>query len=280
MFFCHIHFQCTRNFTLQGLLNRFPGLLSLTIHAANYWLSARFKFAETILCSPPHYKSVTDHCITLLIRLNLSANFHKGSKTSHANGTPRKSGCKPSPSKKRRNRQASRCRNASLKPNHHNPWPRDPGSVPQLVDDILHDRVSRRAVAALFFFSWKAFAAAAILYIFAINLGIGMGYHRLLTHRGYTTPKWIEYFLAICGTLSLEGGPIFWVATHRIHHQITDRPGDPHTPHDGGWWSHMGWVMNGAGLHSQTDDSVPATRLIWRRIASCSRLANITGFPW
>jgi fatty-acid desaturase len=108
------------------------------------------------------------------------------------------------------------------------------------------------AVAALFFFSWKAFAAAVVLYVFAINMGIGMGYHRLLTHRGYTTPKWVEYFLAICGTLSLEGGPIFWVATHRIHHQITDRPGDPHTPHDGGWWSHMGWVLSGPGLHSQT----------------------------
>jgi fatty-acid desaturase len=108
------------------------------------------------------------------------------------------------------------------------------------------------AVAALFFFSWKALAVSAVLYVFAINMGIGMGYHRLLTHRGYTTPKWIEYFLAICGTLSLEGGPMFWVATHRIHHQITDRPGDPHTPHDGGWWSHMGWIMSGPGLHSQT----------------------------
>ena len=108
------------------------------------------------------------------------------------------------------------------------------------------------AVAALFFFSWKAVAVAAMLYVFAINMGIGMGYHRLLTHRGYTTPKWVEYFLAICGTLSLEGGPMFWVATHRIHHQITDRPGDPHTPHDGGWWSHMGWMMSGAGLHSET----------------------------
>jgi fatty-acid desaturase len=108
------------------------------------------------------------------------------------------------------------------------------------------------AVAALFMFTWKAFLSAIVLWGFAVNMGIGMGYHRLLTHRGYRTPKWVEYFLAICGTLSLEGGPIFWVATHRVHHQLTDRPGDPHTPHDGGWWAHAGWILSGDALHHET----------------------------
>ncbi len=108
------------------------------------------------------------------------------------------------------------------------------------------------AVAALFCFSWKALVVSAVLYIFAINMGIGMGYHRLHTHRGYSTHKWIEYALAVCGTLSLEGGPIFWVATHRVHHQLSDHPGDPHTPHDGTWWAHAGWIMSGEALHSET----------------------------
>jgi stearoyl-CoA desaturase (delta-9 desaturase) len=80
-------------------------------------------------------------------------------------------------------------------------------------------------------------------------LGIGMSYHRLLTHRGYKTYKWVEYFLTICGTLALEGGPIFWVATHRIHHQKSDHEGDPHTPREGTWWAHMGWILSGKGLH-------------------------------
>ena len=108
------------------------------------------------------------------------------------------------------------------------------------------------AVAALFLFSWKALAVAAVVYIFAINMGIGMGYHRLLTHRGYKTPKWVEYFLATCGTLALEGGPIFWVATHRVHHQHSDKPGDPHTPNEGGWWAHVGWILTGEALHHET----------------------------
>jgi fatty-acid desaturase len=108
------------------------------------------------------------------------------------------------------------------------------------------------AVAALFMFTWKAFFCFVALWVIAINMGIGMGYHRLLTHRGYRTPKWMEYFLSICGTLSLEGGPIFWVATHRVHHQHTDRDGDPHTPHDGGWWAHAGWILTGEALHHET----------------------------
>src|SRR5258708_5873529 len=67
------------------------------------------------------------------------------------------------------------------------------------------------AVAAFFFFTWKAFAVAFVLWYVSGSFGIGMGYHRLLTHRGYKTPKWVEYFLTVCGTLALEGGPIFWV---------------------------------------------------------------------
>ena len=108
------------------------------------------------------------------------------------------------------------------------------------------------AIAALFFFSWTNLAVAVIMYIFAINVGIGMAYHRLLTHRGYKTRKWVEYFITACGCLALEGGPIFWVATHRVHHQNSDHEGDPHTPHDGTWWAHAGWIISGRALHSET----------------------------
>ncbi|HSE30038.1 MAG TPA: fatty acid desaturase [Pyrinomonadaceae bacterium] len=101
------------------------------------------------------------------------------------------------------------------------------------------------AIAALFFWSWSGMISAVILYWIAGSLGIGMGFHRLITHRGYKVPKLVEYFLVTCGTLALEGGPIQWVATHRIHHAHTDRIGDPHTPRDGGWWAHIGWILRG-----------------------------------
>src|ERR1700690_2662709 len=81
------------------------------------------------------------------------------------------------------------------------------------------------AIAALFFFTWKAFFVAVFLWWVSTSVGIGMCYHRLLTHRGYKTPKWMEYAMTVCATLALEGGPIFWVATHRIHHQYSDQEG-------------------------------------------------------
>ncbi|PYT26328.1 MAG: acyl-CoA desaturase [Acidobacteria bacterium] len=99
-------------------------------------------------------------------------------------------------------------------------------------------------------FSWHALAVALFLYWMCTGLGISMGYHRLHTHRSYQVPLALEYFFAVCGTLTLEGGPIFWVATHRIHHQKSDQPGDPHSPRDGGWWAHMGWLLVGESKHS------------------------------
>jgi fatty-acid desaturase len=108
------------------------------------------------------------------------------------------------------------------------------------------------AIAALFVFSWKLLAASVFLYWVATGLGISMGYHRLHTHRSYKVPLALEYFFAVCGTLTLEGGPISWVATHRIHHQNSDQEGDPHSPRDGGWWSHAGWILTGEANHSNT----------------------------
>ncbi len=117
-----------------------------------------------------------------------------------------------------------------------------------LVMGIFH----AGALAALFFFTWQRLVVMAVLYVLAINVGIGMCYHRLLTHRGYQVPKWLEYFMSVCATLSLEGGPIAWVSTHRVHHQLSDHEGDPHTPREGGWWAHAGWVIFGESLHAQT----------------------------
>jgi len=62
----------------------------------------------------------------------------------------------------------------------------------------------------------------------------------------------VEYFPDRVCDLALEGGPIFWVATHRIHHQYSDQDGDPHSPIDGKWWAHMGWILMGKSMHHDT----------------------------
>ena len=66
------------------------------------------------------------------------------------------------------------------------------------------------AVAAPFFFTWNALFVAIFLYWVTTGLGLGICYHRLLTHRSYTTPRWFEYFLTVCGVTALEGGPLLW----------------------------------------------------------------------
>ena len=104
------------------------------------------------------------------------------------------------------------------------------------------------AVVALFFFSWSALFLAIFLYWVTGGLGLGVCYHRLLTHRSFETPKWFEYFLTVCGVTALEGGPLLWVATHRKHHQFADKEGDPHSPRDGKWWAHVGWILVGHAL--------------------------------
>lgn len=113
------------------------------------------------------------------------------------------------------------------------------------------------ALAAVFFFTWKALLLSIVMWWVAGSLGIGMGYHRLLTHRGYKTAKILEYFMTVCGTLAFEGGPIAWVATHRVHHQNTDKDGDPHSPRDGGFWAHMGWIITGRAMHRDRSELLP-----------------------
>jgi fatty-acid desaturase len=109
-----------------------------------------------------------------------------------------------------------------------------------------------QAAVALFEFSWTRLLVALTLYWISVGLGISMGYHRLHTHRGFKTFKLFEYFLAICGTLTLEGGPLFWVATHRLHHQYSDQAEDPHTPRVNGFWAHIGWIIFGEAHHNDT----------------------------
>ncbi len=74
-------------------------------------------------------------------------------------------------------------------------------------------------------------------------LGITLCYHRLLSHRSFKTHKIVKYFLMLCGTLSLEGDPAWWVATHRLHHRESDQPLDPHSPRVSFLWAHTLWLL-------------------------------------
>ncbi len=102
---------------------------------------------------------------------------------------------------------------------------------------------------------WPDLMVLAVTYLLT-GVGVTVGFHRLLTHRSFKTSPAMRALLAALGSAAVEGPVIEWVANHRKHHQFSDQPGDPHSPHvnhTGGWRSalgglfhaHMGWLFNG-----------------------------------
>jgi stearoyl-CoA desaturase (delta-9 desaturase) len=105
---------------------------------------------------------------------------------------------------------------------------------------------------------WPDVIVLAITYLLT-GLGITVGFHRLLTHRSFKTSPALRGLLAALGSAAVEGPVIEWVANHRKHHQFSDQPGDPHSPHvdhASGWrgalgglfHAHVGWILGGDAL--------------------------------
>jgi len=103
------------------------------------------------------------------------------------------------------------------------------------------------ALVAPFYFSWQGLVVCALLIVATGAIGVCMGYHRCLTHGAFKTYRPVRWVLAFLGGLSGEGSVLTWVANHRKHHSLSDKEGDPHSPRDGTWWSHMLWFMPNFG---------------------------------
>ncbi len=152
-------------------------------------------------------------------------------------------------------------------------------SVATLPTESRYDKVSCltcvvliwfhiQAVVALFEFSWTRLFVALTLYWISVGLGISMGYHRLHTHRGFKTFKLFEYFLAVCGTLTLEGGPLFWVATHRLASSVFRSGTTIRTRLASADSGRTSAGSSSARRTTTTPRACRATRPIWRRIRS------------
>ncbi|KAF6257723.1 delta-9 desaturase-like protein [Scenedesmus sp. NREL 46B-D3] len=102
-------------------------------------------------------------------------------------------------------------------------------------------------------FSWDALQVMLAGYVVTGMLGVSMSYHRQLSHKSFRTPKWLEYFLAYCGALAFEGDPIEWAKNHTWHHQHSDTAADRHSPRDGLWHAHMGWLFDESLTNTRRD---------------------------
>ncbi len=108
---------------------------------------------------------------------------------------------------------------------------------------------------------WGDVALMLGLYV-PISMGVTIGLHRYLTHRGFRTNPIIKATLLILGSMALEGPVITWAANHRKHHALSDRAGDPHSPLDGFFHAHVGWLFN----TEPADPSIYARDLVKDRL--------------
>lgn len=71
-----------------------------------------------------------------------------------------------------------------------------------------------------------------VLFVYFLTgcIGMSMVYHRLLTHKSFTTKRIFEYIGTIFATVGLTGSSLSWTATHRQHHANADKKHDPHSP--------------------------------------------------
>ena len=91
-----------------------------------------------------------------------------------------------------------------------------------------------------------------VLYL-VTGFGVTIGFHRLFTHRSFTSNRVLKVGLAVLGSMAVEGSVTSWVATHRRHHMFSDHAGDPHSPHRYGetgtallrglGFAHIGWLF-------------------------------------
>ncbi|GJP82714.1 hypothetical protein CLOP_g16364 [Closterium sp. NIES-67] len=149
------------------------------------------------------------------------------------------------------------------------------------------------ALAAPFTFSWEAFECFVAMYVITGMFGITLSFHRHLTHHSFVLPKWLEYTFAYCGVLACQGSPFEWVSAHRIHHRWCDKPEDVHTPYEGFWYSHAGWLLDNEALNARLEGKNNIYDLtkdpfyqfidktyIWHIVASVVALYALGGFPF
>jgi len=97
--------------------------------------------------------------------------------------------------------------------------------------------------------TWSDLALLVVMYL-PISLGVTAGFHRMLTHRSFRAHPVVRAALLICGSMAVEGTAITWAANHLKHHALADKEGDPHSPVDGLFHAHLGWLFT-------TDDADP-----------------------
>jgi stearoyl-CoA desaturase (delta-9 desaturase) len=112
-------------------------------------------------------------------------------------------------------------------------------------------------------FSWSLVAWLVASYVLRM-FGVTAGYHRYFSHRSFKLSRHAQFALAVLAQTSGQKGVLWWAAQHRDHHRHADRPNDVHSPREGFWWAHVGWIL------SNRDETYEA-----RRVADFARFPEL-----
>ncbi|MBA3653228.1 MAG: fatty acid desaturase [Actinobacteria bacterium] len=85
---------------------------------------------------------------------------------------------------------------------------------------------------------------------------ITAGYHRYFAHRSFRLGRVAQFGFALGGLTAAQKGPLWWAGNHRDHHRFADTENDPHSPQQGFWWSHIGWILSGQ-FNEKKYDRIP-----------------------
>jgi stearoyl-CoA desaturase (Delta-9 desaturase) len=138
------------------------------------------------------------------------------------------------------------------------------------------------------------FEIALCLGLFWLRLfGITGGYHRYFSHRAFKTSRAFQFVLAVLGCAATQKGPLWWASHHRRHHAYSDQEGDVHSPREGFWHAHQGWIFSGrfdATELSRIPDLVVFPELVWldrwhiavplALACACFAVGGLAGLVW
>lgn len=123
------------------------------------------------------------------------------------------------------------------------------------------------ACVGVFFVGVSSTAIAVAVGLFLARMfAITAFYHRYFSHRSFATSRLVQFLFAALGASSVQRGPLWWAAHHRLHHRRSDSADDSHSPRNGFWNSHMGWFLNRRNLRTRTEevgDLMRYPELVW-----------------
>ncbi|WP_395166971.1 acyl-CoA desaturase [Francisella salimarina] len=132
---------------------------------------------------------------------------------------------------------------------------------------IIAFAIMHIACLAIFFVNYNITALVVFLVTFsARTFALTAGYHRYFAHKAFQTSRVFQFILALVGTWASQKGPLWWSGHHRYHHIHSDKDTDLHSPKNGIFQSHVGWVFESRSDHVDpkfTKDWIEYPELVW-----------------